>query len=164
MIWGCGVPGISFRKKEAVCSKGVLYVMEVSTMMKPAVFFTVAMCLILGTCAPIFAQNFGGTYMNLEDNKEYLTLNPDGTFFLKQRKKPADLSDPFANPFQTITGTYVILGEEITLRLPGGGEAKGKIQENIFEDGGGKKWVKDKSKIPLPQKETTATGGHRQRN
>jgi len=124
MIWGCGVPGISFREKEAVCSKGVLYVMEVSTMMKSAVSFTVAMCLILGTYGPIFAQNPGGTYMNLEDGKEYLTLNPDGTFFLKQRKKPADLSDPFANPFQTITGTYLILGEDITLRLPGGGRPK----------------------------------------
>ncbi|HOV84938.1 MAG TPA: hypothetical protein PLM79_01140 [Syntrophobacteraceae bacterium] len=116
-------------------------------MWKRTVFGTALLCLLSAACPLVFAQNFAGTYVRIGDSKEYLTLSPDGTFFLKQRKKPSDL----ANPFQTITGHYQIQGTEIILRLPGGGEATGKIQENIFEDSDGKKWAKDKSKIPLPQ-------------
>ena len=73
-----------------------------------------------------------------KDAKEYLTLYPNGTFFLKQRKSPPDLEHPFAE----LNGTYIMNGEVITLELSDGGKAEGKIKGNTFEDGQGKPWLK----------------------
>jgi hypothetical protein len=97
-----------------------------------------------------------GTYINKAD-KEYLTLNPDGTCYLKLRKKPADLT----NPFFTVTGKYSIKGDDVTLELEGGGEAggeaSGSIKGNKFIDNEGKTWVKEgtiepPNMEPLPKK------------
>jgi len=84
-----------------------------------------------------------GTYINKAD-KEYLTLNPDGTCYLKLRKASADL----ANPFFTVTGTYKITGDNVTLELEGGGEASGTIKGNTFVDNEGKTWMKEGTKEP----------------
>lgn len=84
-----------------------------------------------------------GTYINKAD-KEYLTLNPDGTCFLKLRKKPVDM----ANPFFTVTGRYKITGDDVTLELEGGGEASGTIKGNTFVDNEGKTWMKEGAKEP----------------
>lgn len=100
-----------------------------------------AMVLVLLGFLPGFAGSESPmkvTYINKAD-QEYLTLNPDGTFYLKLRKKPADL----ANPFMTATGRYIITGEDITLNLDDGGEASGKIKGNTFVDNEGKTWVKE---------------------
>jgi hypothetical protein len=93
-----------------------------------------------------------GTYINKAD-KEYMTLNPDGTCYLKLRKVPAD----FANPFFTATGTYKINGDEVLLELEGGGEASGSIKGNTFVDNEGKIWLKEGASEPanmepLPKK------------
>lgn len=85
-----------------------------------------------------------GTYINSEDSKEYLTLYPNGTFFLKQRKVPQNLE----HPFEDLTGTYKMNGDAITLELGDGGEAEGKIKNNVFEDGQGKPWVKQGTAKP----------------
>ncbi len=84
-----------------------------------------------------------GTYINKAD-KEYLTLNPDGTCFLKLRTKPADL----ANPFFTVTGRYRVTGDDVTLELEGGGDASGTIKGNTFVDNEGKTWMKEGTKEP----------------
>jgi hypothetical protein len=97
-----------------------------------------------------------GTYINKAD-KEYMTLNPDGTCYLKLRKVPADS----ANPFFTATGTYKITGNDVLLELEGGGEAggeaSGSIKGNTFVDNEGKIWMKEgasepSSMEPLPKK------------
>jgi hypothetical protein len=87
--------------------------------------------------------NVSGTYINKAD-KEYLTLNPDGTLHLKLRKQPADLDNPFFN----LSGTYKMTGEDIVLELVGGGEASGKIKGNTFVDNEGKTWLKEGTTEP----------------
>ena len=81
-----------------------------------------------------------GTYVNKTD-KEYLTLNPDGSLYLKLRKTPPDPNDPFMN----LSGKYRMTGEEITMELEGGGEASGTIVGNTFVDNEGKRWEKEGS-------------------
>lgn len=85
-----------------------------------------------------------GTYINKAD-KEYLTLNPDGTCYLKLRKTPTDM----ANPFFSISGTYKITGDDVTLELEGGGEASGSIKGSTFVDNEGKTWLKEGTKEPI---------------
>jgi len=80
-----------------------------------------------------------GTYINKADSKEYITLYADGTFHLRQRKKPAQLDNPFAE----ISGKYWLNGENINLILTDGGEGSGKLKANIFEDSDGNSWVKE---------------------
>jgi hypothetical protein len=91
-------------------------------------------------------QTPSGTYISKADSKEYLSLYPDGTFFLKQRKPRPDIE----SPFKEITGKYRLSGEDIKLELPDGGEASGKIKGNTFEDGDGKPWVKQGTELPPP--------------
>ncbi|NSW85333.1 MAG: hypothetical protein HPY84_03330 [Syntrophobacteraceae bacterium] len=89
-----------------------------------------------------------GTYINKLSSKEYLTLNPDGTFFLKQRNRISDLSTPFIS----IEGKYDLKGDDLILKLPDGGEAKGKLQGNAFVDTQGVPWLKG-SEGPLFDRE-----------
>jgi hypothetical protein len=96
-----------------------------------------------------------GTYVN-KAQKEYLTLNPDGTFHLKLRKRPADLD----NPFTDTSGKYRVINEEIKLELVDGGEASGKIQGNAFVDNEGISWVKEGTSKP-PQMDATPKKGLR---
>jgi hypothetical protein len=79
-----------------------------------------------------------GTYLNKAD-KEYMTLNPDGTFHLKLRKRPVDPENPFINT----SGKYRVTGDEIKLELEDGGEASGKMQGTTFVDNEGKSWMKE---------------------
>ena len=81
-----------------------------------------------------------GTYLNKAD-KEYLTLNPDGSLYLKLRKTPPDPNDPFMN----LTGKYRMTGDELKMELEGGGEASGTIIGNTFVDNEGKRWEKEGS-------------------
>ena len=96
-----------------------------------------------------------GTYVNKAE-KEYLTLNPDGTFHLKLRKRPADPDKPFIDT----SGKYTVFGEDIKLQLVDGGEASGKIQGNAFVDNEGISWVKEGTSKP-PQMDTAPKKGLR---
>lgn len=91
-----------------------------------------------------------GTYISRQDSKEYITLYADGTFHLKQRKKPAQMD----NPFTEISGKYWLNGENINLILPDGGQGAGKLKGNVFEDSDGNNWVKEgteKHKVETPK-------------
>ena len=112
--------------------------------MKRIALITVALVLLS------FSYSFAGsepsvtgTYLNKAD-KEYLTLNPDGTLYLKVRKKPVD----FANPFLNLSGKYKVSGDEVTMELEGGGEASGKISGATFIDNEGKIWIKEGTNEP----------------
>jgi hypothetical protein len=121
---------------------------------KRITLITAALVLLFASCSLAAGSDspVTGTYINKAD-KEYLTLNPDGTCFLKLRKKPAD----FANPFFTVSGTYKITGNDVSLELEGGGEASGSIKGNTFVDNENKIWMKEgtaelPSMEPLPKK------------
>lgn len=79
-----------------------------------------------------------GTYFSRRDNTQFLMLRPDATFVLKQRKKPPDPD----NPFIEVSGTYVLNGETIALKLQDGGTAEGHIKGNVFTDGQDEPWIK----------------------
>ena len=110
--------------------------------MKKSIFALVFFFALAGLCFSAEAPTIPGTYISKQDSKEYLTLSPNGTFLLKQRKLPRDQ----ANPFAEISGKYSVSGEAITLRLDDGGEASGKLKGNNFEDSDGVVWEKQGSK------------------
>lgn len=91
-------------------------------------------------------QSIYGIYVSKGDSKEYLSLLSDGSFSLKQRKKPPDMNDPF----EELRGRYQLSGETLTLELEDGGEATGKLKDNKFEDGDGQVWVKQGTEKPKP--------------
>ncbi len=79
-----------------------------------------------------------GVYLNQRDDTQFLTLRPDASFVLRQRKKPPDKD----NPFVEFNGNYEINGETISLKLADGGQALGQLKGNVFTDGQGEIWVK----------------------
>jgi len=88
-----------------------------------------------------------GTYVNQQNSKEYLTLRADGSFTLKQQKKPYDIE----HPYMSIEGSFKLQGDKVILQLKEGAEAEGKIQDNVFVDAEGKPWMKQNA--PPPKKE-----------
>jgi hypothetical protein len=94
-----------------------------------------------------------GTYVNKAD-KEYLTLNADGSFYIKLRKKPVDFADPFLSTY----GIYRMNGDEVMLELEGGGEASGSIKGSTFVDNEGKIWVKEGTSTPPPMEVSPKKG------
>ncbi len=109
--------------------------------MKSSVFAVLFFFALSGLCAGADQGTAAGTYISKRDSKEYLTLQPDGSFFLKQRKMPPDME----HPFMEVSGKYTLKGEELKLILPDGGEASGKLVDNIFQDSEGIEWVKQGS-------------------
>ncbi|MFZ0927875.1 MAG: hypothetical protein WAN11_04710 [Syntrophobacteraceae bacterium] len=79
-----------------------------------------------------------GVYLNKSDDTQFLTLRPDATFFIKQRKKPPDKE----NPFVEFSGKYELNEEQVTLILDDGRIGKGQLKGNVFTDGQGQMWVK----------------------
>jgi hypothetical protein len=106
-----------------------------------AVLLSAVLCCIAADVPPVT-----GTYISKDDPKEYLSLYPDGTFFLKQRKQIPDIEAPF----REYTGKYRIIGEDIKLETSDGGESSGKLKGNTFEDSQGRPWVKQGSEPPRP--------------
>ncbi|MEM5789247.1 MAG: hypothetical protein AAGU11_18185 [Syntrophobacteraceae bacterium] len=96
---------------------------------------------MVGICVSADIPSSYGTYISKKDSKEYLTLDPQGTFVLKQRKVPPEMS----NPFVELTGRYAISGDDLTLILSDGGEATGKLKGNTFVDSEGTPWIKQGS-------------------
>jgi len=117
--------------------------------------FTVLLSFLIGAFSSGLARgasaaapaSVAGTYVNKQNNKEYLTLRSDGTFTLKQQRKPYNME----HPYMTLEGSYKLDGEKVLLNLRDGGEAEGKIQDNAFVDGEGKLWVNEK--LPGPKKD-----------
>jgi hypothetical protein len=126
--------------------------------MRRIILFSTALVLLTASyCLAGSEAAVSGTYVNKAD-KEYLTLNPDGTLHLKIRKKPTNLD----NPFLDLIGKYRMTGEDITFELEGGGEASGKIKGNTFTDNEGKTWIKEGTSEP-PQMEQSPKKGLRMR-
>lgn len=114
----------------------------------PALFLVAALSSGLAHGASAASSpSVAGTYVNQQNNKEYLTLRADGTFTLKQQTKPYNLE----HPYTTLEGSYRLDGEKVLLNLKDGGEAEGKIQDNAFVDNQGKHWVNEK--LPAPKKD-----------
>jgi len=113
--------------------------------------------LTISCCLAGSEPTVSGTYVNKAD-KEYLTLNPDGTFHLKLRKRPVDPD----NPFIDTTGRYTVSGDDVTLELVDGGEASGKIKGNAFVDNEGISWTKEGTSEP-PRMEATPKKGMRKK-
>jgi hypothetical protein len=79
-----------------------------------------------------------GTYFSQRDNTQFLTLRPDGTFVLKQRKKPPDPD----NPFVEFSGSFAFNGDTVTLKLDDGGKADGHVKGDVFTDAQNEAWTK----------------------
>ncbi len=97
--------------------------------------------------APSSMASVAGIYVNQQNSKEYLTLRADGSFTLKQQKKPYDIE----HPYMSIEGSFKLQGDKVILQLKEGAEAEGKIQDNVFVDAEGKPWMKQNA--PPPKKE-----------
>lgn len=98
----------------------------------------------------LYAQSTApGTYYSKLNDKEYLTLNADGTFVLKQQSEPYNPDHPYLQ----YSGRYSVAGSDLTLTLNNGGEAKGKLEGNVFTDSIGKSWVKDGGSQDQPKKQ-----------
>ncbi len=107
--------------------------------MKRSIFFIVALAMVVGfPQLSRSANELNGTYMNQDNKSEYITFSLDGKFFLKQQKRPYDMEQPYI----TIEGTYAFNGDMVTLKLPNGGGAVGKIKGDLFIDNQGKAWLK----------------------
>jgi len=91
-----------------------------------------------------------GVFISKADPKQYISFQPDGTFFLKQRPKHFDPMKPFVE----ITGNYRVNGDEVTLVVTKGGEATGKLKANVFTDADGAEWIKEgtEAKSPFPER------------
>jgi hypothetical protein len=103
------------------------------------IVFAIAL-LIFSTC-PAIAEDMStvaGVYISKSDVTQFLTLRADATFVLRQRKKPPDRDEPFAE----FTGNYLVNGGTITLTLEDGGKAMGELKGNVFTDIQGEIWVK----------------------
>lgn len=112
--------------------------------MKRVILFVSAILLIHASFSIAGSESYvSATYVNKAD-KEVLTLYPDGTLYLKIRRQPADLD----NPFMTLSGKYRMAGDDVTFELDGEGEAGGKIQGNTFVDNEGKVWQKEGTSEP----------------
>ena len=126
--------------------------------MKAAILAIVLFFALAGFCISAEERTtIHGTYISSRDSKEYLSLQPNGTFMLKQRKMPPDLE----NPFMEINGRYGLSGESLTLTLTDGGEASGKLKDNKFEDSDGVIWVKQGSEKPKPVERAISSKSHR---
>lgn len=122
--------------------------------MKRVILFSAALVLLtVSYCLAGSESTVSGTYINKVD-KEYLTLNPDGTLHLKLRKKPTDLEKPFLELY----GKYRMSGEDIALEIDGGGDASGKIKGNTFIDNEGKTWIKEGFSEPPKMEQSTRKG------
>ena len=98
----------------------------------------ILVCLA-GTCIGQDLASVTGTYVSKKDSKEYMRLELNSTFVIRQRKVPPNVE----SPFEEISGKYSIKGDKITFSLPDGGEASGTLKDNTFEDAQGTKWVKE---------------------
>ncbi len=125
--------------------------------MKSAILAILLVFSLAGFCAGADQDTTAGTYISKKDSKEYLILHPDGSFALKQRRMPPSME----NPFVELTGKYSVKGEELTLKLPDGGEATGKLAGNTFEDSEGVVWIKEGSqRFELKRPTGGALGKH----
>ncbi len=115
--------------------------------MKRLVLFLAAVTLLLCYSGVSNADdsNVVGTYISKGNALEYLILNADGTFYLKQRDRFAGPEAPYSG----IEGKYEVKGKDVTLKLKDGGEAGGTIEGNIFKDGEGKVWAKAAEPTPM---------------
>ena len=110
------------------------------------VALAILVCLA-GTCIGQDLASVSGTYVSKKDSKEYLRLELDSTFVIRQRKIPPSVE----SPFEEISGKYSIRGDKVTFSLPDGGEASGTLKDNTFEDAQGTKWLKEGSQQPQMQ-------------
>lgn len=110
-----------------------------------------AIALVLAFAGISFCEDPGvaGTYISKDNPREYLKLNPDGTFFLKQKGKA---SGPEAT-YKFIEGKYELSGQELKLKLADGGEASGTMKGTTFWDAGGTPWPKEGTGGPKMSRE-----------
>jgi hypothetical protein len=100
-----------------------------------------AMALLICFAVPGISADLSpvsGVYLSQRDDTQFLTLRPDATFVLKQRKTPPDKDKPFIE----FSGNYQLNGETITLLLSDGGTAEGQLKGSVFTDSQGDAWVK----------------------
>ena len=75
------------------------------------------------------SHGVGGTYVHDKNNKDYLELRSDATFFLRENG-------------MGVSGKYRVDGNVITMTIDGGPSTQGKIQGNTLIDDDGESWVK----------------------
>ncbi len=73
------------------------------------------------------SKQVAGTYVSEKNDKNFIELKEDGSFFIKDGK---------------IHGEYAVEGNEITLVWGGGMSSSVKIEGIVLEDSDGDKWVK----------------------
>lgn len=91
---------------------------------------TLLCCLLLALLLGVSCgTGIAGTYVNRDNSDEYLDLNPDGSFFLKE--------------YLGFAGRYEVAGDTITIRLDSGLAARARIhKDGSIHDDDGKVWVK----------------------
>ena len=114
-------------------------------------YIVFAMAVAVCFTAPSIAADLSGVsgvYLSRLNDSQFLTLRPDGTFFLRQKRTPPAK----INPFIEFSGNYELNGETVILMLPNGGTAQGQLRGNIFTDSQGAVWVKRGTEQQKPVK------------
>jgi len=112
--------------------------------MRNIAFATTLLIFLTAPCMAADPSTVTGVYFCNRDETQFLTLRPDSSFVLRQRKKPPDKD----NPFTEYSGKYVINGETLRLVLDDGREAEGQLKGNVFTDGQGVSWQKKSTEQP----------------
>lgn len=107
--------------------------------MRKIVLLVMALSFVVFANLVSAATELDGNYISRDNKNEHIILGKDGKFVLKQQKKPYDMEHPYV----TIEGSYKTDGEAVTLNLPDGGEATGKVQDGVFIDSQEKYWIKE---------------------
>jgi|GEM_PF-1632908 len=119
--------------------------------MKRALALFASIALVLSCAGLSSGQQTGvaGTYISKDNPREYLKLNPDGTFFLKQKVKSSGVEAKY----QGIEGTFALSGKDLKLKLQDGGEATGTLDGTTFVDSAGTLWPKEGTGGPKMNRE-----------
>ena len=88
---------------------------------------SVLVVLALACLLACGGSNVEGTYYNVANDKEYIELKKDGTFYLK-----AGTLD--------FSGKYVVDGKSIVLNPESKMAAKGRIENDVITDNDGTRW------------------------
>jgi len=83
----------------------------------------------MSSCERAKQWSAAGKYVSEKNDKNYLELKADGTFFLQVRSRGR-------------AGKYEIDGDQITLKTDMGSASRGKIDGNTMIDPDGDRWTK----------------------
>lgn len=100
-------------------------------------YLGISVCLIFSLCLCAHGQSkkISAKYIQPNDRDTYFEFKADGTFYAQRRSSMGT---------KAVSGKYQLEGNIITCVLPTGQADRGKIEGDVYTDGDGIKWIKEK--------------------